>query len=140
MNSMPVQIYVLAIEYLLAYKGMREEDLLAQCEVVTDARLAKIRAEATRAFALEEEVADLAQAFGVRPTVLTDTGAFDAYTTALDVLREEGQPHDAAFCDHALDHRYAARESTYEPSEYSVPRSKQEVRDLYHAYRSSLGS
>lgn len=135
MNSMPVQIYVPAIECLLTHNGMREEDLLARCDVVTGARLAKIRAEATRAFALEEEVADLAQAFGVRPLVLVDKGAFETYTTALDVLREEGQPHDAAFCDLALDHRYAARQSTYEQSEYSVPRSKQEIRELYYAYR-----
>lgn len=133
MDPMAVQqIYVPAIECLLTHNGMREEELLAQCEVVTGARLAKIRAQAPRAFALEEEVTDLAQAFGVRPMVLTDKGAFDTYTTALEVLREVGQPHDPDFCDRVLNHRYAARESTYEQSEYSVPLSKQKVRDLYH--------
>lgn len=132
---MIVQVYVPAIEHMLTVRRMSEEELLAQCMEVSATELARMRAGAPRSLARIEAVEDMAKVFGVRSEVLTDQGSFETYVAAQEVLREEGQPDDPDFLDLVFSHRYAARQSTYEQSEYSVPRSKQEIRELYYAYR-----
>lgn len=129
-----VQLLVIALQHLLSHSGMREEELLARCQVVTPYDLTRIKAANGTVLVHLEIAADLAQAIGVPIQVLVDHGALDAYRLAKQVLEENGQPDDMVFYDMVIERRYAARTSSYERTTSYVALTIQDVRELYYAY------